>query len=352
MAQSLSAWGAVQVLDGKIKQSHQFPFGFGGTSNLFHGTLVTHNRNHPVALKMLRVFEASEQDTLRRLNRECAIWSQLTHKNVLPFLGLCYDIAPTSIPVLVSPFCELGDVSRYLHDYPHADRHSIILGVALGLEYLHSKDIVHGDLKVANVLVDSSNMEPCICDFGISKIIGMRGFTTLTPGTPRYMAPELFYVLDGSESSSTTSKSSDVYAFGLLVLEILIAPEPLKPRPKRVNITIPVRDALRPQRSDYNSPRITTELWNVLEQCWADQSERPSMQELAVELTRIFNVESDEHLQPVLNGAHLDSPVPSIQIMPPTEETGAPKEVYPSLPVNQASLELLIPVSDVTLEKG
>ncbi|KAJ7817424.1 kinase-like domain-containing protein, partial [Mycena leptocephala] len=86
-------------------------------------------------------------------------------------------------------------------------------GVAYGLEYLHRHEIVHGDLKVHNVLVDKHGT-PCICDFGISKIVNSEGFTTSSVGTIPYMAPELFW-------GKPTSMSSDVYSLGLLVLEVI-----------------------------------------------------------------------------------------------------------------------------------
>jgi serine/threonine protein kinase len=72
-----------------------------------------------------------------------------------------------------------------------------------------------------NVLVDKRGV-PHICDFGISKILNRRGFTTSSVGTAPYMAPELFLVIDGpaQEQSPSTTQSSDVYSFALLVLEV------------------------------------------------------------------------------------------------------------------------------------
>lgn len=72
-----------------------------------------------------------------------------------------------------------------------------------------------------NVLVDKRGT-PRICDFGISKIINCKGFTTSSVGTALYMAPELFCVADSTaeEYSPSTTKSSDVYSFALLALEV------------------------------------------------------------------------------------------------------------------------------------
>ncbi len=76
----------------------------------------------------------------------------------------------------------------------------------------------------ANVLIDKEG-NPCICDFGISKVLGHRGFTTTSVGTAPYMAPELFFVIDAITQlpfSPKTTQETDVYSFGLLVLEVNI----------------------------------------------------------------------------------------------------------------------------------
>ncbi|KAJ7935082.1 kinase-like domain-containing protein, partial [Mycena leptocephala] len=158
-----------------------------------------------------------------RIKREASIWALLEHKNLVPFIGVCDDIAP--YPVLISPLYQLGDIEAFLRKNPTADRPDMVLGVVSGLEYLHDHGVVHGDLKPSNVLVDE-HFVPHICDFGISKILNHPGFTTASLGTFAYMAPELFLVLGsrGYEGTwpSTTTKS-DVYSFALLALEVSVS---------------------------------------------------------------------------------------------------------------------------------
>ncbi|KAF7343893.1 Glycoside hydrolase family 76 protein [Mycena venus] len=210
-------------LAGRVTQDDQYPFAGGGNSNLYRGKLTcTDGRKIRVAIKLIRLPDGGSgqmENILRRLKREVDVWSRLNHKNVLPFIGICEDIAPW--PVLISPYYKFGHVGTYLKKRPSTNRRDLVTGVACGLQYLHAHDIVHGDLKVPNVLVDKRGA-PCICDFGISKIVNHQGFTTASVGTVPYMAPELFSVLDGlvqEASSPTTTKSSDVYSFALLVLE-------------------------------------------------------------------------------------------------------------------------------------
>ncbi|KAJ6521091.1 kinase-like domain-containing protein [Mycena vulgaris] len=219
-------------------------------------------------------------DVLRRLKREVNVWRRLRHKNILPFIGVCDDVAP--LPVLISPFYKFGHVGTYLKRHPTVDRNDLVCGVASGLQFLHRNDVIHGDLKVHNVLVDKRGA-PCICDFGISKIINRRGFTTSSVGTAPYMAPELFLVVDDKrerETSPCTTKSSDVYSFALLVLEILTS-EPPKGRPSGPIVTAKLLAALHPNRADYDVQKVTNTIWSVLDRCWAfDPQLRPTITEV------------------------------------------------------------------------
>ncbi|KAJ7224697.1 kinase-like domain-containing protein [Mycena pura] len=231
------------------------------------------------------------EEMLRRLNREIDIWSRLKHRNIVPFIGICRDLAP--LPVLISPFYKFGHVGKYLTKHPEVNREKLVLGVASGLHFLHENGVVHGDLKVQNVLVDKHGV-PCICDFGISKVVSCRGFTTSNVGTAPYMAPELFCVIDGpgmnshASSTSGTTPCSDVYSFALLVLEILTA-EPPKGRPSRPIVTVRILADLRPKRTDYDKREVSRRTWSVLDRCWSlEPLLRPSISEVLRDLTDCF----------------------------------------------------------------
>ncbi|KAJ7797144.1 kinase-like domain-containing protein [Mycena olivaceomarginata] len=172
----------------------QFPFTSGGNSNIYRGQLLRSDTPPiHVAMKMIRASDGDVEQVDRGVRREVEIWMTLNHRNILPLLGVCVDIAPR--PMLISIFCHFGHVGNYLQTHPLANRHELLHGVASGLHYLHENNVVHGDLKQQNVLVDP-NAVPRICDFGLSRMSTETDFTTLGVGTVPYLAPELFVVLD------------------------------------------------------------------------------------------------------------------------------------------------------------
>ncbi|KAJ7882474.1 kinase-like domain-containing protein [Mycena leptocephala] len=110
-------------------------------------------------------------------------------------------------------------------------------------------------------------------------------------GTAPYMAPELFFVIDGAtqEESPSTTKSSDVYSFALLVLEIFTS-EPPKGRPSRPIVTIRILAGLRPKREDYDVNTVKNEAWSILDRCWDFEPQlRPSISHVLHNLSATFH---------------------------------------------------------------
>jgi len=232
----------------------------------------------------VKIFRGMHNDTTekvaavsRRLIRESNTWLRLSHPNIQPYLGHCANLAPSV--ALISPFCGHGTVMRYIKEHP-SDEHlrpKFVIDVIKGLEYLHSRNIVHGDLQANNVLVDDA-INARLSDFGRAKILGEAGYSTaLLAGCAPYMAPELFPEDDISVDNLFTPWS-DIYGFGMLSFEIFTDEIPytsLKAR-SHGQIMLRVLNGIRPSRSSDHALRISNNMWQIMEDCWVKQpTKRP-----------------------------------------------------------------------------
>ncbi|KAH7923804.1 kinase-like protein [Leucogyrophana mollusca] len=126
---------------------------------------------------------------------------------------------------LVSPWMDHGTLTHYLKNNSQANRLSLMLDVALGLEYLHSFDptVIHGDLKGANVLI-TNDLTACVADFGLCVLAhdsNMQFAMTSSSngkGSIPWMAPELLSTDTGGQIRKTCA--SDIYAFGGMGYEV------------------------------------------------------------------------------------------------------------------------------------
>ncbi|KAG7096417.1 hypothetical protein E1B28_003856 [Marasmius oreades] len=148
--------------------------------------------------------------------------------------------------------------------------HILISDIALGLEYLHNEDIVHGDLKELNILVTES-YRACICDFGLSHLGVTLGLppSTYRGGTLGYMAPEVLF-------GSLSSKQSDVYSYGSLCHKILSKVYDLPN-----NLVRGLGGDLASQPPPANLPKDEYYLWSLLQDCWKQEpSSRPTARDI------------------------------------------------------------------------
>ncbi|KXN84357.1 Dual specificity protein kinase zak2 [Leucoagaricus sp. SymC.cos] len=175
-----------------------------------------------LCLKVVRLFRKAKSDEIiKQFAKEAILWSRLNHPNILPFYGVYYQGKQKKM-CLVSPWMDNGNLVNYLQENPTAPRRPFICDVIAGLQYLHDNNIIHGDLKGVNVLVNAEG-RACISDFGFSSVLIDQAISQTMPtsqnlgGTVRWTAPELL-----DEPEAYPSKASDVWAFGCVCYQVRV----------------------------------------------------------------------------------------------------------------------------------
>ncbi|KAK7029779.1 kinase-like domain-containing protein, partial [Favolaschia claudopus] len=240
-----------------------YPTFGGGFGDIYRATVD----GQPVALKRMRHF--LQGSDLRRIHlkfcREALIWKDLNHPYILPLIGIDRDSFPDFL-CMVSPWMEHGTVIDFLKKHGHDMVEKLLYETAQGLEYLHSRNVIHGDLKGANILIQD-DWTACLADFGLSKFSdASTSMSSNRGGSVYWMAPEL---LDPHIPFARTL-ATDVYAFGCVCLELYTGRPPFADVLDVVAATkiIAGERPLRPS----SSPAMSDLLWEHVTSYWGQSS--------------------------------------------------------------------------------
>ncbi|KAK9110312.1 hypothetical protein Sjap_018372 [Stephania japonica] len=196
--------------------------GKGGSSQVYRGSLPD---GKELAVKILKPSE----EAVKEFVLEIEIITALQHKNIVSLFGFCYD---NNKLLLVYDFLSRGSLEENLHgnknekcSFGWEERYKVAIGVAEALEYLHggcAKPVIHRDVKSSNILL-SDDFEPQLSDFGLATWASTSSShvtCTDVAGTFGYLAPEYFMY-------GKVNEKIDVYAFGVVLLELLSGRKPI-----------------------------------------------------------------------------------------------------------------------------
>ncbi|KAJ7456006.1 kinase-like domain-containing protein [Mycena galericulata] len=216
----------------------------------------------------------------KSLLKEVLTWVHLKHIYVLPFFGLDRTSLEGYPPCIGTPYMRNGTMNNFVKNpngtLPDRRVDQLLFETAQGLAYLHSQNIVHGDLHGGNVLIDDAEHAQ-LADFGLAIVTDATlGTTTTTQyGSLRWMAQELF---DPQAESKKRTKASDVYAFACLYIH---GRTPFPSIHQDITVVLEVLKQMRPPRPSGppdGTRAMSDKLWGTVEACCAHKpSDRPHM---------------------------------------------------------------------------
>ncbi|KAK4741490.1 hypothetical protein SAY87_025078 [Trapa incisa] len=251
----------------------------GSFGDLYRGTYCSQE----VAIKILKGIVSAEM--LKDFAQEIYIMRKIRHKNVVQFIGACTQ--PPKL-CIVTEFMSRGSIYDYLHKQKGVFKLPNLLKVAIdvskGMNYLHQNNIIHRDLKSANLLMDENEVVK-VADFGVARVMAAEsGVMTAETGTYRWMAPEVI-------GHKKYDHKADVFSFGILLWELLTGELPyayLTPLQAAVGV---VQNGLRPPIPKNANPRLA----ELLQRCWQrNPKHRPNFTEILEILNHITKEVEDE----------------------------------------------------------
>ncbi|XP_030498693.1 serine/threonine-protein kinase STY46 isoform X4 [Cannabis sativa] len=249
----------------------------GSYSDLYKGTFY----NQDVAIKVFRT-EHLNETIQREFAQEVDIMRKVQHKNVVKFIGA--STKPPSL-CIITEFMSGGSLYDFLKQsgvLPLQFLLRVAIDVSNGMNYLHQNNIIHRDLKAANLLMDENGVVK-VSDFGVARVQPESGVMTAETGTYRWMAPEVI-------EHRPYDQKADVFSFGIMLWELLTGKLPyenLTPLQAAVGV---VHKGLRPTIHEHTDPILV----ELMESCWQKEpSLRPPFSEILEILQCISNRISD-----------------------------------------------------------
>ena len=176
-----------------------------------------------VAIKVITAAQQGSEQFLKRFEREAKALAKLTHANIVSVIDYGDE---DGLPYLVMEYLPGGTLKQFIgKPIPFRDAACMLAPIAWALEYAHQRQIIHRDVKPANILLTESGT-PMLSDFGIAKMLDVSGATQLTAtgagiGTPDYMSPE-------QSRGEAVDHRADIYSLGIVFYELVTGRRPFR----------------------------------------------------------------------------------------------------------------------------
>ncbi|KAL5536331.1 hypothetical protein ACEPAF_152 [Sanghuangporus sanghuang] len=255
--------------------------------------------SRPVAVKKYK----PKPRTAKRIEREARVWATVKHKHIAPLLGfVCFASGWATQPCLVSEPYHF-DLKRLVHKYrggheiegqalTEDQKLAFLRDVVLALEFLHASGIAHGDLRAANVLVTNEMFQDPSCyavlnDFGmaehyeddINSLLDHRDLSSVNQCTSDlWLSPELIEAAPRESSLSRVSKEGDIYAFGVVFLEVVYERDPYAKT--KYNIRYAKSIGEPPARKE-DLDLLSESHWTLMQGCWEASDKRSNIKTVA-----------------------------------------------------------------------
>lgn len=215
----------VELIDGRPLGSSYLlgdRLGQGAAGEVWSGT---DRSGAPYAFKLLRSELTGDPDVVRRFVQEREALAGIDHPNVARVRDLVVEGQTLAIVMDLVTGRDLRAVLRERGTFEPEAVAAWGAGIAAGLEAAHRRGVVHRDVKPENVLLDETTDPPTprLTDFGVARLLQEARQSTMTVGTPQYMAPE---AMDGTPPTAKT----DLYALGIMLYEFACGVPPFAGR--------------------------------------------------------------------------------------------------------------------------
>jgi NIMA (never in mitosis gene a)-related kinase len=210
---------------------------------------------------VLKQISLESSKHIEEINKEAFILSKLSHENIVKYHDSFIESQTLNI---IMEYCDAGDLSQFIQSYRDKNKimdsdtiYKIFLQICKGIEYLHSKKVLHRDIKTMNIFMFKDGQVK-IGDLGVAKSMLYNSFADTFVGTPYYLSPEIC-------EEKPYNEKSDIWSLGCILYEMITLKKPFDgANPASVIVKI-IKGKYEPIDSESNNKQLIYILDRMLE---------------------------------------------------------------------------------------